>query len=76
MTLHFDSYKRNLFIHYRENVKLNITERWQYANEMNHPKELMQILQLVTLCKNIDQYFNITYIFDGFNGKNRKIIRY
>lgn len=76
LTLHFDSYKRNLFIHYRENVKLNITERWQYANEMNHPKELMQILQLVTLCKNIDQYLiSLISLMDSTEKqKNNKIL--
>lgn len=35
---------------------MNISERWRCANEMNHPKELMQMLRLVTLCKKINQF--------------------
>ncbi|RHJ82576.1 hypothetical protein [Parabacteroides sp. AM08-6] len=56
LTSHFDCIKRNLYTHYREGGKLNISDRWQCANKMNHPKELMQILQLVTLCNNIYHY--------------------
>lgn len=56
LTSHFDFTKRNLYIHYREGNKLNISDRWLCANEMNHPKELMQIQQLATLCKNIYEY--------------------
>lgn len=56
LTSHFDSTRRNLYTHYREGSKLNISDRWHCANKMDHPKELMQILQLVTLCKNIHQY--------------------
>lgn len=56
LTSHFDSTKRNLFIHYREDAKRNISQRWQCANEMDHPKELIQMLRLLTLCKNINQY--------------------
>lgn len=56
LTSNFDSSKRNLYTHYREEAKLNISERWQCANEMNHPKELMQMLCLVTLCKKINQF--------------------
>ena len=51
MTSNFEPSKRNLYTHYREDTKLNISERWQCANEMNHPEELMQMLRLVTLCK-------------------------
>ena len=56
MTSHLDLTKRNLYTHYREDAKLNISERWQCANGMNHPKELMQMLRLVTLCKKIDHF--------------------
>ena len=56
LTSNFDPNKRNLYTHYREDTKLNISERWQCANEMNHPEELMQMLRLVTLCKNINQF--------------------
>lgn len=57
LTSNFDPGKRNLYTHYREDTKLNISERWQCANEMNHPEELMQMLCLVTLCKKINQFF-------------------
>lgn len=56
LTSNFDPNKRNLYTHYREDTKLNISERWQCANEMNHPEELMQMLRLVTLCKKINQF--------------------
>ena len=56
MTSNFDPNKRNLYTHYREDTKLNISERWQCANEMNHPEELIQMLRLVTLCKKINQF--------------------
>ena len=56
LTSNFDPSKRNLYTHYREAAKLNISERWQCANEMNHPEELMQMLRLVTLCKKINQF--------------------
>ena len=56
LTSNFDLNKRNLYTHYREDTKLNISERWQCANEMNHPEELMQMLRLVTLCKKINQF--------------------
>lgn len=56
LTSNFDSTKRNLYTHYREDAKLNISERWQCANKMNHPKELLRMLHLVTLCKNINQF--------------------
>jgi len=56
MTSHLDLTKRNLYTHYREDAKLNISERWQCANGMNHPKELMQMLRFVTLCKKIDHF--------------------
>ena len=56
LTSNFDPNKRNLYTHYREDSKLNISERWQWANEMNHPEELMQMLRLVTLCKKINQF--------------------
>lgn len=56
LTSNFDPGKRNLYTHYREDTKLNISERWQCANEMNHPEELMQMLRLVTLCKKINQF--------------------
>ena len=59
LTSHLDSTKRNLYTHYRENIKLNISERWQCANEMDYPRELMQMLRLVTLCKNINQFLVI-----------------
>lgn len=56
LTSNFDPNKRNLYTHYREDTKLNISERWQCANEMNHPEELMQMFRLVTLCKKINQF--------------------
>ena len=56
LTAGFNSAKRNLYTHYRDGAKLNISERWRCANEMNHPKELMQMLRLVTLCKKINQF--------------------
>ena len=56
LTSNFEPSKRNLYTHYREDTKLNISERWQCANEMNHPEELMQMLRLVTLCKKINQF--------------------
>lgn len=56
LTSNFDSTKRNLYTHYRESAKLNISERWRCANNMNHSKELMQMLRLVTLCKKINQF--------------------
>ena len=56
LTSNFDPNKRNLYTHYREDTKLNISERWQCANEMNHPEELMQMLRLVTLCKKNNQF--------------------
>lgn len=56
LTSNFDPSKRNLYTHYREDTKLNISERWQCANEMSHPEELMQMLRLVTLCKKINQF--------------------
>lgn len=56
LTSNFDPNKRNLYTHYREDTKLNISERWQCANEMNHPEELMQMLRLVTLCKKINHF--------------------
>ena len=56
LTSNFDPNKRNLYTHYREDTKLNISERWQCANEMNHPEELIQMLRLVTLCKKINQF--------------------
>lgn len=58
LTLHLDCTKRNLYTHYREGQHLNISDRWRCANEMDHPKELMQMLQLITLCKNINQYLH------------------
>lgn len=56
LTSNLDSTKRNLYTHYRESAKLNISDRWQCANEMNHPKELMQMLRLVTLCNTINRF--------------------
>ena len=56
LTSNFDPNKRTLYTHYREDTKLNISERWQCANEMNHPEELMQMLRLVTLCKKNNQF--------------------
>lgn len=56
LTSNFNPSKRNLYTHYRESAKLNISERWQCANDMNHPKELMQMLRLVTLCKKINHF--------------------
>lgn len=56
LTTGYNSTKRNLYTHYRDGAKLNISERWRCANEMNHPKELMQMLRLVTLCKKINQF--------------------
>ena len=56
LTSNFNPSNRNLYTHYRESAKLNISERWQCANDMNHPKELMQMLRLVTLCKKINHF--------------------
>ena len=56
LTSNLNSTRRNLYTHYRESAKLNISERWQCANEMNHPKELMQMLRLVTLCNTINRF--------------------
>ena len=56
LTSNFNPSKRNLYTHYREDTKLNISERWQCANEMKHPEELMKMLRLVTLCKKINQF--------------------
>ena len=56
ITSNLDSTKRNLYTHYREVGKLNISKRWECANEMNHPKELMQMLSLVTLCNKINKF--------------------
>ncbi len=56
LTSNFNPSKRNLYTHYREDDKLNISERWQCANDMNHPKELMQMLRLVTLCNKINKF--------------------
>ena len=58
LTTNFDPTKRNLYTHYREDVKLNISARWKCANEMNHVKELMQMLRLVTLCKKINHFLH------------------
>ena len=56
LVVHFDSKKRNLYTHYRENEKFNISDRWQCFNSMNHSEELMQVLKLIALCKNINKY--------------------
>ena len=50
------SYKRNLYTHYRDSKKLNISEKWQLANNMLHPNELIDIQRLLQLCKNINQF--------------------
>lgn len=72
LTTGFNSTKRNLYTHYRDGAKLNISERWRCANEMNHPKELMQMLRLVTLCKN-QSILSFTYIINEFNRKQKKM---
>lgn len=76
LTSHFDCTKRNLYTHYREGEKLNISDRWQCASKMNHPKELMQILQLVTLCKKINQYLcSLIFLMDSTaKKKNNKML--
>jgi hypothetical protein len=58
LTTNFDPTKRNLYTHYREDVKLNISARWKCANEMNHVKELMQMLRLVILYKKINHFLH------------------
>lgn len=70
MTLDFDSTKRNLYTHYREGEKLNVSDRWLCANNMDHPKELAQMLQLVKLCKNIHEYlFSLLSVMDSTEKK-------
>ena len=58
LTTNFDPTKRNLYTHYREDLKLYISARWKCANEMNHVKELMQMLRLVTLYKKINHFLH------------------
>jgi hypothetical protein len=70
LVAHFDSKKRNLYTHYRENEKLNISERWQSFNRMNHAEELMQVLRLVTLCENINRYL---LLFVSLMSQNEKL---
>ena len=41
----FDYNKRNLYTHYREGEKLNISDRWHYLKDMNHTQELILILE-------------------------------
>ena len=56
LTSSLDSYKRNLYTHYRDSKKLNISEKWQLANNMLQPNELIDIQRLLRLCKNINQF--------------------
>lgn len=77
LTSNLDSTKRNLYTHYREDAKLNISERWQCANEIDHPKELLQMLHLVTLCKNINQFLVslITVMDSTIKEKNKEMLK-
>lgn len=59
LTSHLDQQRRNLYTHYREVDKSNISERWQYAEKMDHVKESMHVLKLFELCRNIGKYLQI-----------------
>ena len=72
MTSDLDSHKRNLYIHYREDEKFNISERWKCAKHLNHPKELMQVLKLINLCKDIDVYLG-SLLSEMKAAENKKI---
>lgn len=51
-----DNVKRNLYTHFREDEQLNLSDRWQAFNNMNHAEELMKLQKLIILCNNIDKY--------------------
>lgn len=72
MTSDLDTHKRNLYIHYREDEKFNISERWKCAKHLNHPKELMQVLKLINLCKDIDVYL-VSLLAEMNATENKKI---
>lgn len=72
MTSDLDTHKRNLCIHYREDERFNISERWKCAKHLNHPKELIQVLKLINLCKDIDVY--LVSLLSAMNAmENKKI---
>ena len=77
LTSNANSTKRNLYTHYREDAKLNISERWQCANEINHLKELLQMLHLVRLCKNINQFLVslITAMDSTIKEENKEMLK-
>lgn len=56
---------------------MNISERWQCANEINHLKELLQMLHLVRLCKNINHFLVslITAMDSTMKEENKEILK-
>ena len=72
----FDYNKRNLYTHYREGEKLNITDRWQSFKDMDHTQELILILEFITLCKSVNQFLVSLVLQMDFNEKlgNNKIL--
>lgn len=56
MTSKLDSTRRNLHTHFREDEKLNILKRYETYKELNQIDEISKALNLINLCKKIEDY--------------------
>lgn len=56
LTLHLDSTRRNLYIHFREDKDLNILKRYETYKRLDQIVEINKSLKLIHLCKKIENY--------------------
>ncbi|MDH6535398.1 hypothetical protein D0T51_09580 [Parabacteroides sp. 52] len=56
LTSSLNSPRRNLYIHFREYENLNILKRYEAYEELNQLDEVKRALNLIHLCKEIDNY--------------------
>jgi len=56
LTAHLDCTRRNLYIHFREDDKLNILKRYRSYKELNQVAEINEVLKLLHLCKKLEDY--------------------
>lgn len=52
----FDSTRRNLYIHFRENEDLNILKRYEAYKELDQVSEMIKSLDLLHLCEKVESY--------------------